>query len=75
MRGTNPLKVKKKSKTRIKPSGVAKADEKPAFIKKCMKNLNSAITLANAINRSAKDVTKKSEETGTLHSGQMEVVP
>ena len=39
-----------------------KVSEKPAFIKKCMKNLNSTITLANASDRSAKDVTKKPEE-------------
>ena len=67
VRGTNPMKVKKKSKTKIKPSDVAKApttkvDEKPVFIKKCMKNLNSAITLANASNSSAKDATTKPEE-------------
>ena len=50
--GTNPLKVKMKSKTTIKSSDVVKRPttkvvEKPAFIKNCMANLNSAIALSS----------------------------
>ena len=53
VRGTNPLKVKKKIKTTIKSGDVVKAPtievaKKPAFVKRCMKNLNSAVALANA---------------------------
>ena len=71
VRGTNPLKAKKKSRTTIKLSDVVKSpttkvDEKPAFIKKCMGNFNSAITLANASNKSAKDATKILRKAGTL---------
>ena len=67
VRGTNPLKVKKKIKTTIKSGDVVKAPtievaKKPAFVKRCMKNLNSAAALANAGGRSTKDTTSKSGE-------------
>ena len=67
VRGTNPLKVKKKVITTHTKDDVAKppttiVDEKPAFIKKCMKNLNVAVSLANASGRSAKTAIKKPEE-------------
>ena len=35
-------------------------DEKPAFVKNCMKHLDSAVALANASSRSAKVAPKKS---------------
>jgi hypothetical protein len=67
VRGTNPLKVKRKTKTASMKSDVATppatiVDEKPAFIKKCMKNLNVAVSLANASGRSAKATTEKPKE-------------
>ena len=67
MCGTNPLKVKKKIKTTLKlsvatHSSTIKVDEKPDFGKSCMKNLNSAVALANASSRNAKAAPKKSED-------------
>ena len=37
-------------------------DKKPAFTKKYMKNLNTAISLANASNRNEKGTLKKLED-------------
>ena len=67
VRGTNPLKVKSRIKTAIKSDDVAKpvttkVTEKPAFVKRCMANLNSAVVLANASDRSAKVTVAKPEE-------------
>ena len=55
VRGTNPLKTKRKAKTSLKECDVSdaqgvKAEEKPTFVKNCMKNLNSAVALASATN-------------------------
>ena len=66
VRGTNPLKAKMKVKTNLKTCDVAnapsiKAEEKPAFMKNCMKNFNSAVALASANNKSVKTTPKKSE--------------
>ena len=65
--GTNSLKIKKKIKTTPKSHDAAhvstiKVGEKPAFVKNCMRNLNSAVALANASTRSAKAAIKKSED-------------
>ena len=67
VRGTNPLKAKGRTKTPIKSDDVAKpvttkATEKPAFVKRCMANLNSVVALANASGRSAKVTVAKPEE-------------
>ena len=67
MRGTNPFKAKTRLKTTIKSDDVAtpvtiKVNEKPAFVKRCMANLNSAVALANASGRSAKVTVAKPEE-------------
>ena len=65
--GTDPLKAKKKIKTSPKLSdsthiSTIKVNEKPSLIKKCMKNMNSVVVIANASSRSAKTVIKKSED-------------
>ena len=65
--GTNPFKIKKKVRTTSRPSDtkhltVVKVDEKPAFVKKCMKNLNSAVTLKHASSKSAQTKNKKSKD-------------
>ena len=67
VRGSNPLKVRKNTKTSRKERDVAfaqsvKAEEKPAFVRNCMKNLNSAVALASATSKSAKTNTEKPEE-------------
>merc|ERR1712086_954464 len=67
VRGTNPLKVKSITKTAIKSDDVVtpvttKVTEKPAFVKRCMANLNSAVALANASGRSAKVAVAKLTE-------------
>ena len=67
VRGTNPLKVKKKIKNNSKSSDAnhlctIKMDGKPASIKSCMKNMTYLVALANAISRSAKTAFKKSED-------------
>ena len=67
MCGTNPLKARKKSKTTSTQNGMttpptSKMDEKPTFIKKCMKNLNTTVFLATARNSNAKGITQKPEE-------------
>ena len=66
VRGTNPVKIKKKIKTTSKSDDTAhasmiKVDKKPAFFKNCMKRLNYVVALASASSRSAKTVIKKSE--------------
>ena len=65
--GTNPLKAKRRTKTTIKSDDVAKpvttkVTEKPAFMKRCMANLNSAVALANASGRSVKVTLAKPKE-------------
>ena len=67
VRGTNPFKVKTRLKTTIKSDDVAtpvtiKVNKKPAFVKRCMANLNSAVALANASGRSAKVAVAKPME-------------
>ena len=67
MRGTNPLKIKRKAKTNLKECDVSdakggKAEEKPAFLKNCMKNLNSAVALTSATSKSAKTTIEKPED-------------
>ena len=61
--GTTPLKIKKKIKTTPKSSDAndlptVKVDKKPAFVKSCMRNLNSAVALAIVSGRSAKTAVK-----------------
>ena len=67
MRGANPLKAKGRTKTAIKSDDVTKpvttkVTEKPAFVRRCMTNLNSAVALANASDRSVKVTVAKPEE-------------
>ena len=67
MRGTNPLNTKRKAKTSFEECDVSdtqdvKAEEKPAFVKNCMRNLNSAVALASATIRSAKTTIEKPED-------------
>ena len=67
VRGSNPLKVRRNTKTSTKERDVSyaqsvKAEEKPAFVRNCMKNLNSAVALASATSKNAKVNTEKPEE-------------
>ena len=64
---TNPLKAKRKVRTNLKTCDVAntpivKAEEKPMYVKKCTKNLNSVAALGSANSKSAKTTPKKSED-------------
>ena len=63
----NPLKTKRKVKTTLKMCSVAdapsiKAEETPTFVKNCTKNLNPAVALASANNKSAKTTPRESED-------------
>ena len=65
MRGTDPFKVRRKIKTTFKLGDAAhvstiRVNEKPVFVKNCMKNLNSAVRLPNASSRSVKAAPNKS---------------
>ena len=67
VRGTNPLKTKRKVKTSFKECDMSdvqsvKAEETPAFVKNCMKNFNSAVALASATSKSAKTTIEKPED-------------
>ena len=67
MHSTNPLKAKRKVKTNLKTCDMAdaptvKAEEKPVFVKNCMKNLDLTVALASATSKSAKATLKKSED-------------
>ena len=39
-----------------------KAEEKPAFVRNCMKNINSAVALASATSKSTKTTIAKPED-------------
>ena len=64
--GTDQIKAKRKFKTNLKScdgadAPIIKAEDKPAFAKNCTKNLNLAVALASANNKSAKVTPKKPE--------------
>ena len=64
---TNPLKAKRKVTTNLKTCDVVdtfiiKSEEKPAFVKNCMKNLHLAVALARANIRSTEAAPKKSKD-------------
>ena len=65
--GTNPRKAKIKVKTNLKLYDVAdaptiKAEEKPVFVKNCMKNLLLTVVLVRANNKSAQATPNKPED-------------
>ncbi len=65
--GTNPRKTKRKARADfeecdVSDAQVVKAEEKPTFVKNCMRNLNSAVALASATSKSTKTTPKKPED-------------
>ena len=71
---SHTLKIKRKVKANLEEcdvldAQVVKVEEKPTFVKNCIRNLNSAVALASATSRVQRPLSRSLKIRGTLWTG------